>query len=122
MYNYLNKRNQVRKKRALRVRKHLRGTSEKPRMSVAKSNKHLTIQVIDDETGITLASFGSNFKDFDKKVKARSKESAKLIGSKIAEQVKSKNIQQMVFDRGRFKYHGIIAEIVTAVRDSGLKI
>ena len=122
MYNYLNKRNQVRKKRAQRVRKHLRGTLEKPRMSVSKSNRHLTVQVIDDETGVTLVSFGSNFKDFDKNVKARSKESAKLIGIKIAEGAKSKNIQQMIFDRGRFKYHGIIAELVTAVRDSGLKI
>lgn len=122
MYNYLNKRNEVRKKRKLRVRKHLRGTAEKPRMSVEKTNKNLSVQVIDDEKGVTLLSYGTRSKDFDNKAKAKSKESAKVIGVKIAEIAKSKQIEKVVFDRGRFKYHGIIAELVSAARDAGLKI
>ena len=122
MYNYLSKRNEVRNKRKLRVRKHLRGTAQKPRMSVEKTNKNITVQVIDDEKGLTLVSYGSRSKDFDKQIKPKSKESAKVIGKKIAEAAKSKSIDQVVFDRGRFKYHGIIAELVDAARDAGLKI
>lgn len=122
MYNYLKKRNEVRIKRALRVRKKLRGSEEKPRLCVCKTNKHLSAQVIDDEKGVTLFSFGTQAKDFAKDVNGKSKAAAKIIGEKIAEAAKTKNIDKLVFDRGRLKYHGIIAELVSAVRDAGLKI
>jgi large subunit ribosomal protein L18 len=122
MYNHLQKRNDCRKKRSLRVRKHLRGTNDKPRLSVVKSNLHIYAQLIDDEVGNTLVSYSSLHKGFDQNVRGKSKESAKIIGEKIAELAKEKNITNMVMDRGRFKYHGIIAEVANAVREAGILI
>lgn len=122
MYNYLKNREHCRKKRALRVRKRLCGTNEKPRLCVVRSNLHIYAQMIDDEAGVTLGSYSSLHKGFDKKIKGKSKESAKIIGQRIAELAKGKNIANMVMDRGRNKYHGLIAELVSAVRDAGIAI
>jgi len=122
MFDQVNKGYQVRKKRALRVRKHLRGTSEKPRLCVVKSNSHIQAQLIDDESGKTLgavATFSKEMRntEFGKKNKA----SAKKLGEAIAEIAKSKNIKEVVFDRGPFKYHGILAELANAARAGGLQ-
>jgi large subunit ribosomal protein L18 len=122
MYNHLQKRESCRRKRVLRVRKHLRGTSEKPRLCVIRSNLHIYAQLIDDDAGVTIGSYSSVHKSFDKSVKSKSKESAKIIGKKIAELAKEKNVANLIMDRGRNKYHGLIAELVTAVRDSGIVI
>jgi len=122
MYNYLRQREQCRDRRKLRVRKHLRGTSEKPRLCVIKSNLHIYAQLIDDERGATIASYSSMHKDFDKNVKGRSKESARVIGKKIAQLARDKNVTQMIVDRGRNKYHGLLAELVTSVRESGVVV
>jgi large subunit ribosomal protein L18 len=113
---------QNRVKRALRVRKHLRGNGDKPRLCVVKSNKHINVQIIDDEKGITLGSistYSSEFKgtEFGK----RNKASARKLGERIAEIAKEKNIKEFVFDRGPFKYHGILAELADAVRSAGLQ-
>lgn len=112
----------LRQKRALRVRKHLCGTSTKPRLCVVKSNCHIQVQLIDDETGHTLggtATFAKEFRDteFNKKNKA----SARKLGEQIAEIAKGKNIKEVVFDRGPFKYHGILAELADAARANGLQ-
>lgn len=122
MYNHLSHRNDCRKKRKMRVRKHLRGTSDKPRLSVVKSNLHLYAQLIDDEAGNTVVSYSSLHKGFSKDVRGKSKEAAKIIGSKIAELAKEKNITTMIMDRGQCKYHGVVAELATAVRDAGILI
>ena len=122
MYNHLQKRENCRRKRMLRVRKHLSGTSEKPRLSVVRSNVHIYAQLIDDDAGVTIGSYSSVHKSFDKSIKSKSKEAAKIIGQKIAEIAKEKNVTNMIMDRGRNKYHGLIAELVTAVRDSGIVI
>jgi large subunit ribosomal protein L18 len=122
MYNHLDKRQHCRKKRLLRVRKHLRGTNEKPRLSIVRSNLHIYAQLIDDAAGVTLGSYSSVHKGFDKNVKSKSKESAKVIGKQIAEIAKGKNITQMIVDRGKNKYHGLIAELVEAVRGSGINV
>jgi large subunit ribosomal protein L18 len=122
MYNHLQKRNDCRIKRKLRVRKILRGTSDKPRLSVVKSNLHIYAQLIDDSAGITLVSYSSLHKGFDSGVKGKSKESARIIGTKVAEMAKEKNISSMIMDRGRCKYHGLIAVLATAVRESGILI
>jgi large subunit ribosomal protein L18 len=115
------KRNQKRLKRAVRIRKNVRGSAEKPRMSVLKSNQHIAVQIIDDEKGVTVVSLSTTMKEFrDKKVK-KSKETAKQIGSKIAELAKAKQINAVVFDRGRYKYHGLIAELANAAREGGLQ-
>ncbi|MCP5469687.1 MAG: 50S ribosomal protein L18 [Chlamydiales bacterium] len=106
----------VRKKRTMRVRKRLRGDMEKPRLCVVKSNRHVTVQAIDDEKHITLASFSTIGEKTTK-----SKESGKQIGLKIAEFLKSKKVKRVVLDRGRFKYHGVIAAVADGAREGGLE-
>jgi large subunit ribosomal protein L18 len=122
MINQANKSKQLRVKRALRVRKHLQGTDTKPRLCVVKSNCHIQAQLIDDESGRTLggtATFAKEFRgtEFCRKNKA----SARKLGEQIAEIAKSKNIKEVVFDRGPFKYHGILAELADAARAGGLQ-
>ncbi|QVL57969.1 MAG: 50S ribosomal protein L18 [Simkaniaceae bacterium] len=119
MHQNLEKRNKVRKTRVMRIRKKLRGTAEKPRLSVFKSLNHIGVQLIDDEQGVTLASYSTLAKEM--KGKKLSKESAKLVGAKIAELAKGKKIDRIVFDRGRYKYHGLIAEVANGARDKGIK-
>lgn len=109
-------------KRALRVRKKLHGTPAKPRLCVVKTNKHIQVQLIDDEAGKTLAAFSTKSKElkatpYTKKNKA----SAKVLGEKIAEKAKGMGISEVVFDRGPFRYHGILAELASAARESGLQ-
>lgn len=122
MINNIVRKQIQKKRRALRVRQHLHGTSTKPRLSVIKSNKHIQAQLIDDETHSTLgavATFTKEFRgtEFGKKNKA----SAKKLGEKIAEIAKQKNVKEVVFDRGPFKYHGILAEFADAARNAGLQ-
>lgn len=122
MNNLVKKNHELRVRRALRVRKHLRGTSTKPRLCVVKSNCHIQAQLIDDETGHTLggaATFSKEFRatEFNKKNKA----SARKIGEQIAEIAKSKNIKEVVFDRGPSKYHGVLAELAEGARAGGLQ-
>lgn len=122
MRNTVVKNHRLRERRSLRVRKNLRGTSFKPRLCVVKSNKHIQVQLIDDEAGVTLghtATFAKEFRDteFGKK----SKSSARKLGENIANIAKEKNIKEVVFDRGPFKYHGILAELADAARSAGLQ-
>lgn len=122
MRNSLIKQRKKQKTRAMRVRKKLRGTSLKPRLSVHKSNSHLQVQLIDDENSLTIggtATYATEFKntEFNK----RNKESARKLGEWIAEFAKTKDIKEVVFDRGPFKYHGILAELADAARASGLQ-
>lgn len=122
MINELIKRNVRRRRRMLRVRKQTRGTAEKPRLSVFKSNMHICAQLIDDDKGITLASAGTVMKDFrDKKLGKKSKEAAREVGVKLAEFAKQNNIANAVFDRGFNKYHGLLAEVANAARETGLQ-
>jgi len=120
---YTNKKlNLVRQRRVMRVRKKLRGDSERPRLTVFKSNMHLFAQVINDQTGETLVSLGTMAKEFKGTEYARkSKKSAQVIGEKIAKMAADKNVNKVVFDRGRYKYHGIIAVLADAARQAGLQ-
>ena len=116
MENNLKKRKVTRKRRVLRVRKKLKGSGEKPRLSVYKSNKNIFAQIIDDEKKITIVGISTTpLKSKNKK------EAAKVIGEKIASKAKEKKIEKVVFDRGRFKYHGIIKEFADAARKAGLE-
>lgn len=116
------KRTRLRFKRALRVRKALCGTSTKPRLCVVKSNKHIQAQLIDDEAGKTLAGTATFAKEFrGTEFAKKSKASARKLGEQIAELAKSKDIKEVVFDRGPFKYHGILAELANAARAGGLQ-
>lgn len=112
----------LRYRRALRVRKHLRGNGSKPRLCVVKSNCHIQVQLIDDETGKTLGGTATFAKEFrNTEFNRKNKESARKLGEHIAEIAKSKNIKEVIFDRGPFKYHGILAELAEGARAGGLQ-
>ncbi len=107
-------------KRAGRVRYKLRQVSGgKPRLSVFRSNKNIHVQVIDDTNGVTLASASTVEKDL--KGKGCNIEAAKAIGSLIAKRAKEKKVNEVVFDRGSFIYHGRIKALADAAREAGLK-
>ena len=122
MENRLAKRKVQRTRRALRVRSGTRGTALKPRMSVMKSNKHLAVQVIDDEAGVTLFSASTMTTEMTSlQLGKKSKEAARHLGKKIAEDAKKHNINAVVFDRGFSKYHGLLAELANSAREAGLQ-
>lgn len=112
-------------RKAERVRRHERirtkvsGTPERPRLCVFRSNKNLYAQVIDDTKGITLVS--ASTLDKDVKTKHSNKEAAKEIGTLIAKKAQSKNIKQVVYDRGGYIYHGVVKELAEAARAAGLE-
>lgn len=101
-----------------RIYKKLRGTTERPRMAVFRSNKHIYAQVINDETGTTVASASSRE---PKVVKGGNCDGAKEVGKLVAERVKEKGLDSVVFDRGGFRYHGRVRALADAAREAGLK-
>ncbi len=112
-----NKRIELRRKRALRVRKRLR--MKHPRLHVLKTNQHIHVQVIDDEQQKTVASTSTACKEF--KGSKRNKQSAQKLGAKIAELALAQDVKTVVFDRGSQKYHGILAALADSARAGGLK-
>ncbi|OGN59279.1 MAG: 50S ribosomal protein L18 [Chlamydiae bacterium RIFCSPHIGHO2_12_FULL_27_8] len=118
MFNNLKKRKISRERRVFRVRKKTKGSESKPRLTIFKSNRHLFAQIIDDENHKTICAAGTSSK---KDIKNKSKENAKLLGEKIASMAKTNNIENVVFDRGRYKYHGVIHEFAQGAREAGLK-
>jgi len=122
MHSELKIRERKRKSRSRRVRKNLRGSTDKPRLTVFKSNRHLFAQIIDDEAGKTIVSLGTQSKELQGSDNNRkSKDGAKEIGKLLAEKAASSNISRVVFDRGRYKFHGVIAELANAAREAGLQ-
>ena len=112
----------ARKRRHLRVRKRLAGTTERPRLNVYRSLNHIYAQVIDDTTGVTLTSASSLGAELSKKDKKQTKtEQAKLVGKRVAEQALKAGVSEVVFDRGGYKYHGRIKALAEASREAGLK-
>ncbi|HTQ86207.1 MAG TPA: 50S ribosomal protein L18 [Candidatus Solibacter sp.] len=105
-----------------RVRQTVAGTTERPRLSVYRSLAHLYAQVIDDTTGQTLVSAGSNDKEMRKQTKGGGNvAAAKLVGKTVAERARQKGISQVVFDRGGYRYHGRVKALAEAAREAGLK-
>lgn len=122
MRNTVIKNSELKRKRALRVRKKIHGTSNKPRLCVVKTNLHIDVQLIDDDAGFTLGQISTFSKEFrDSEFTRKNKISAKKLGERIAEIAKEKNIKEVVFDRGPFKFHGILAELANAARSAGLQ-
>ena len=111
-------RNVVRQRRHERVRRNISGTPECPRLNVFRSNAHIHAQIIDDVNGVTLASASSVAL---KLTKGGNIEAAKEVGKAIAEACKAKNIEQVVFDRGGYIYHGRVQALADAARANGLK-
>ena len=108
-----------RERRHLRVRKKVSGTQERPRLCVYRSNTNIYVQIIDDVAQKTLAAAST----LDKEVKTKhaNKEAAKEVGALIAKRAKSKKIENVVFDRGGYIYHGVIKELAESAREGGLK-
>lgn len=110
--------NKVRKNRHKRIRRTLSGTAERPRLNIFRSNKNIYAQVIDDVEGVTLASAST----LDSEVTDSSKsEQAALVGELVAKRAKEANIEEVVFDRGGYKYHGRVKALADAARENGLK-
>jgi len=115
-------RNAHRQRIHLRVRTRVTGTPERPRLCVYRSNGHIYAQVVDDRNGRTLASASSLDKDTRKDIKGGSNvAAAKVIGRKIAERTRAAGIEQVVFDRGGYMYHGRVEALAAAAREAGLK-
>jgi large subunit ribosomal protein L18 len=108
-------------RRRLSIRQKIEGTTERPRVCAFRSNKHLTVQVIDDVTGQTLVSVQTYGKNAVSGAKAN-KEGAKLVGAKVAEELKAKKLENVVFDRAGYKYTGVIATLVETVRENGIRV
>jgi large subunit ribosomal protein L18 len=105
-----------------RIRKRVSGTAERPRLAVNFSGKHVYAQVIDDNAGKTLVSASTAEKDFRGKGKtAANRATAEQIGKAIAERLKAKKVETVVFDRGGFLYHGKVKALADAAREAGLK-
>ncbi|MCE3009319.1 MAG: 50S ribosomal protein L18 [Proteobacteria bacterium] len=101
----------------VRVRKKVVGTEERPRLSIFRSSKHMYAQIIDDVTGTTLAAASSVTLKSDESGKAL----AKLVGQEIAKAAKAKKIENVVFDRNGFIYHGRVQALAEGAREAGLK-
>jgi large subunit ribosomal protein L18 len=110
---------EARYRRHLRLRQKVRGTAQRPRMSVCMTGKHIYVQLIDDVNGVTLA-FASTAASDLKGTKA-TLAGAKKVGQLAAEKAKAKNITEVVFDRGGLRYHGRIKALAEAAREAGLK-
>src|SRR5437868_15510999 len=112
--------NDPRQKRRDRIRRKLSGTPERPRLTVYKSLKHIYAQVVDDASGRTLAFASSLSKELKGKDEGDKKADAKRVGLLIAEKCKQAKVDQVVFDRNGFPYHGRIAAVADAAREAGL--
>ena len=111
--------NAMRLKRHVRVRGKISGTPECPRLNVFRSNANIYAQIIDDVNGITLVAANTLEKDFEGAT--GNVEAAKKVGAVLAERAKAKGIEQVVFDRGGYIYHGRVAALAEGAREAGLK-
>lgn len=122
MASRTNPRYQARLKRKKRIRKKIAGNSERPRLSVFRSSKHIYAQLIDDDNGVTLVAVSTLQPDVRQQEKVKGKiEDAKRVGKVIAGQAVAKGITEVVFDRNGFLYHGRVRALATAAREAGLK-
>jgi large subunit ribosomal protein L18 len=105
----------------MRIRKKISGTDEKPRLAVFRSNKQIYVQVVDDLKGVTLLAVSSREKEIAEKSGIKKTEQAKLVGKSLAARCKEKGIENVVFDRSGYKYHGRVKSLADAAREGGLK-
>ena len=113
-------RNEARKARHARIRNKISGTSQLPRLCVFRSLKNISVQIIDDEKGVTLVSASSLDKDL-KIANGGNIEASKLVGAEIAKKAKKAKINKVVFDRGGYLYHGRVKALADAARENGLE-
>ena len=121
MINKIDK-NAVRQKRHQRIRNKISGTASRPRMAVYRSLSNIYVQIIDDSIGHTLAAASTMDKDLAASLEGKTKtEAAKIVGEKAAKLALAKGIQEAVFDRGGYIYHGKIQALADAAREAGLQ-
>jgi large subunit ribosomal protein L18 len=112
---------EARKRIRKRIRKKIKGTADRPRVFVFKSNRYLYLQAIDDDTGSVLAAASSVEKEYrEMKKKTKNMEASKAVGEMIAKRLKKKKIKEIVFDRGIYPYHGRVKALADAIRKEGL--
>lgn len=111
---------QKRIRRRIKIRAKIKGTKQKPRLSVFRSDKYIWLQLIDDEKGYTLCS--ASEKDLNKtEQKKTKKERSYLVGKILAQKALTKKIKKIVFDRGGYKYHGRVKAVADGAREGGLQ-
>lgn len=113
---------QARKKRHLRVRLKVSGTAQRPRLNIYRSLGNIYAQVIDDSAGHTMVSASTLDKEIAGQIEGKSKtEAAKVVGQVLAGRAKEAGIEQVIFDRGGYKFHGRVAAVAEGAREGGLK-
>ena len=110
-----------RKRRHRRVRKKVAGTSERPRLAVFRSNRHIYAQIIDDTHGRTVAAASTMEADL-RAGATGTVDAARTVGQRVAERARSQGVERVVFDRGGFRYHGRVAAVADAARAAGLEL
>ena len=108
-------------RRHRRVRKKISGTAERPRLAVYRSNKHISVQLIDDLSGHTIAAASPVEPDLRKQGSGSTVDAAKRVGTLIAQRAKSAGVTKVVYDRGGFIFHGRVAAAADAAREAGLE-
>lgn len=117
-----NDKNQIRKKRHLRIRKSIIGTNIRPRLNVYRSSNNIYAQIINDEIGETIVAASTLDTVLTDQVKhGGNRDAAKIVGKLIAERAIEKGVTEVVFDRGGYIFHGRIKELADAAREAGLK-
>ncbi len=110
----------LRRRRRASIRKHLAGSSERPRLAVFRSNKNIYAQIIDDSKGVTLASMSSKAKDFDAGEAKNRTETSFEVGLKLGKKAVEAGITTVAFDRAGYKYHGRVKALAEGARKAGL--
>jgi large subunit ribosomal protein L18 len=105
----------------MRIRKKISGTAKIPRLAVFRSNKQIYVQVVDDLNKVTILSASSKEKEIAGKTGIKKTEQAKIVGKLLASKCKEKGIENVVFDRSGYKYHGRVKSLADAAREGGLK-
>lgn len=114
-------RNAARKRRHVHVRKHVKGTPERPRLNVFRSLNHIYAQIIDDSEGHTLVSASTIDREIREQLDGMTKtEQAQVVGRVLGERALDKGVKKVVFDRGGYQYHGRVAVLADAAREAGL--
>jgi large subunit ribosomal protein L18 len=121
MASIAQQRHESRLRRHRRVRKKVRGTAERPRLAVHRSNKHITVQVIDDDAGRTIASASTTEPEVRGSGSGSTVAAATKVGQVVAQRAKAAGVSKVVYDRGGYVYHGRVAAVADAAREAGLE-
>jgi large subunit ribosomal protein L18 len=121
MANIAQQRREGRLRRHRRVRKKVHGTADRPRLAVHRSNKHITVQVIDDDSGRTVASASTTEPEVRGSASGSTVAAATKVGQVVAQRAKAAGVNKVVYDRGGYVYHGRVAAVAEAAREAGLE-